>query len=523
MSRSSLQHRRIRTVTVPQSIALFLLLALSAVRSSADVPLQQCVKFLAPPPKAVITTPACTLGVDTSCMPIARTDIMVRYFPAGSDTAIVQTIALLQKPPFRFVWDLSGVPNQLAHGIGIMIEVTFANGDAYGMRREGIFLAHNKRPDMPALDSIPYVFPGAEPPPLRDVAIPTHDPSCSASARLYWNEKGIVVRVNVTDPSFEASAPDSLMERMGIEILLDPAMKRRQAYPTDEAMIFSAPLAGKTSRMSFQPKFNADGTFQLNLVKTDSKFDHIIEKRDRQGFTVTCTVPAFLLGHTVPRAAWLNLVVRMENSAGTITASSLIDESGYNNYSTLRWPPLLTQPQPIWEVKWIIWLPPSSSAWSRPSLFTLPLCRLQRVRPTPYANRRPEKERQAFARIKETIDRAILNRETTVKDLATDLAMSPSQFKRTVKRVSVCPIRPMPIISVSKSSASGCAHSTQPKRLLPQPPDSKTSGRCGDNSSASTAFHLRTSGRRSGLNRNKASASGVLKFSITVSPAVQPA
>ena len=439
MSRSYafLNHCTRAPVAVLYPLILFVVLAVSA--SGAEESLQECVQFKVPPPKSIIPVPVCTLGVDSSCRPIKITEIMVRYFPAGSESAIIDTIAHLDRSPFRYAWNLTQIPNQLAIGIGVLIEVTFADGEVYGARREGIFLAH-KPVDYPSLKAVSYDYPGTVEFPKDTIQIPMTDSAASAFARMYWNENGLVARISVLDPRFDSSKAAPLLDRMGIELLIDP-LKYRLVFPSEDVLILSVPLAGKTARLTYQPTFNDDGTFQLNLVKTSSHFNHYIEIRDHNGFTVTCTVPAFFFGKALPREMGFNIVVRSVDTGNRIVTSSLIHESGYNNYSPFIWPVLATLPQPISKVGWIVWLACFLAGLAASLLFCLISASLAKESPYVILSKQPDQEREEFAKIKEVIDRSILQPWLSVDGIANELQMPPNRLKAAVRRATGMPLK----------------------------------------------------------------------------------
>ncbi len=413
---------------------LFPILVLLAVGAAAADNLQQCVRFLAPEQRSIITAPVCTLGIATSCKPIAQVEIMARYIPTHVDSAIIDTIARLKGPSFRYLWSLSSIPNQLTMGIGIIIDVTFTDGDIFGLKREGIFLSHQKI-DYPTLKSLAYDYPQAHFFNHDTLEIPAADPSWHEFAQMYWNEQSIAVRVVVRDPSFNAEPADNLLDRMGIQICADPE-KKRWLYPTDKdkVLIVSVPLSGQPFRQTFQPTFTDNGTYQLNSIKSLLSLSCSVDKHTNKGFSVTVTIPAYLFGKSLPPDMGFNIIVTTNDAHGNLVTSSLINAEGYNNLSPLLWPTLSLQPKPISKVYWIIWLACFLAGIVVPLFVYLIFASFAKAPPEMVLARQSDAEQKEFARIRKVIDLFILQPDTTGAGIAGELQTSLQHLKKQVKR-----------------------------------------------------------------------------------------
>jgi AraC-like DNA-binding protein len=396
--------------------------------------LQHCVQFSAPEQKAVIIAPICTLGVASSCRPIQQVDIMARYLPAQGDSSIVDTIARLRGPSFRYIWNLSSIPNQLSQGIGIIIEVTFADGEMFGTRREGIFLAHQKI-DYPTLKPLVYDFPESRSFNHDTVVLASGDPSRLEYVQMYWNEQSIAVRVTVRDPSFSADRSESLLDRMGIEICADPE-KKRSLYPSEEDLIITVPLSGEPYRKTFQPTFNADGTFNLNIIKTRLNLSSTVEKQSGRGFTETVTIPAYLFGKTIPTTMGFNVIVSTADARGNLVSSSFIEAAGLNKFSPELWPTLVVLPKPISKIPWIIWIACFVVGITIPLVLYLFFSSFGRASPASAIRRRSDAEKLEFSRIRETIDQFILQPEGTLAAIAGELQTPLPKLRKLVKRAT---------------------------------------------------------------------------------------
>jgi AraC-like DNA-binding protein len=224
---------------------------------------------------------------------------------------------------------------------------------------------------------------------------------------------------------------------MGIEILIDPTRKRKP-YPTEEAMIFTVPLSGEPSIKTYQPVFRDSTTYQLNKVrvKTRSDFDYSIEKRNRSGFSITFSIPQYLLGKSLPDEIGYNIIVKTADAKGKIVSSSLINASGYNNYSPFLWAALSFLPKPIFKERWLILIVFFCTGLLLPLLVHFILLWVVKDRPIVILHKQSDAVKRTFNRIKETIDRAIIRKDLTAGEIAAELNMAPKELEATIKKIT---------------------------------------------------------------------------------------
>jgi AraC-like DNA-binding protein len=423
-----LMYKRYSTVLISLTLTFLVYSDISADAAS------NCLRFRLPAQKALITAPACTLGVDSSCKYVTKTEIRVRYIPINSDTAVEVTLNEKYYPriPFQFVWDMKAIPNQLFFGLGVIIDVAFADGTISSLRREGIFLAHQAI-TYPVQKPLNYEVPGTKAFPKDTFFIPST--TVSAFAQMCWNEKSITTRVLVHDPSFHANARYDLQGKMGIEILLDPAHKQKP-YPTEEVMIFAVPLAGKPYRITYTPFFSDSGNFQLDRALTRNNFDYTVEKKDNDGFVVSFSIPRYLFGKTIPQEMGFNIVVKTANDSGKIVTSSLINARGDDNYSPLLWSNLVVNPKPVFKAQWIIWGASFGAGLLIPFLINFFLMAMTKDRPRVLYVKHTKEEKATFEKAKEAIDRLIIGKTMTIADVAGTIGITPQQLEKIIRKVT---------------------------------------------------------------------------------------
>ncbi|MBN2188624.1 MAG: helix-turn-helix domain-containing protein [Chitinispirillaceae bacterium] len=399
--------------------------------AAATVSLDKCVLFKAPDQKSVITIPVCTLGVGSTCKEIEQVEIRARYCPFDADTLVERVIGTITAPPFLKVWDLSRIPNQLTFGVGILIIVNFADGDAYGLHREGIFLAH--RPIYyPPANQVSYEYYGTQEFAADTVRLISSKTGATAFARMFWCEKGITFSVSVRDTLFDSSASQKILEQRGIEILIDPS-KKKSFYPDDNIMRLAVPLAGKPFLVVYQPVFKDQRTYQLKQSITPVNVDCSIRSQHRGGFTVTVAVPRYLFRTSLPREANYNIIVKTSQNS----VSSLVNvSSGFNHYSPLLWPSLTLLPKPVFKTRWLILLS-SFLAGLLLSLFGYAgFTALTKDRPRVILTRCPDTEKHAFEKIKEALDRHVTRKGLSLDVFGPEVNMPARQLETAVKKAT---------------------------------------------------------------------------------------
>lgn len=397
--------------------------------------LARCLFFQAPAQKTLITAPACTLGVDSACKKIYKTEIKVRYFPPRSDTAMVVTLGKIYRAPFKQIWDLSQIPNQLFIGIGVIIEVTFLDGDVSGLIREGIFLAHHET-RYPAQKMLRYEYANSALNRADTIRLPTGD-GASAFAFMHWNENALTFRVTLRDTAFHIPVYPYLQELTGVEICLDPAGKRRP-YPAEDVMIYSVPLSEDRQpyRINYHPVFGDSGTFRLNPEKIRCNFDHSVEKKNHEGFTATLSIPCYLFGKSLPPQMGYNIIVKTADSGGRIQTFSLADAKGYNNYSPLLWATLAVIPKPVFMNRWLLLFLSFFGGLLVPLAAVGVPALIFKDRPQVLHINRQDERNKIFEPVKRALFRYVTQKNVSASDIAAELNTSPHSLLKSIKRMT---------------------------------------------------------------------------------------
>jgi AraC-like DNA-binding protein len=297
---------------------------------------QQCISFVSPVTGEVITTPVCSLLVEKGkCShSIRKVEFQARFFTTGADTPTVVGIGSVSRPPYSIVWNLSDIPNQYFSGASFYAEATLSNGEVESARREGVFFLHQKV-DRLEYD-VPFAFSGTRKVDADPILLPANRPEVTITAAIYWNEKELVFIVNVRDPKFTIKASPDLLAAQGIEILLDP-LQERKPFPGKDVFLFAVPLSGKPYRIMYKPVPDDSGSFTFLTSTSLSDIKVVIKKKEQQGFSIYCPLPAGIFGNKIPEKLSCNLVAKTLDSELKVKRTSWIKASLYDTYSPYIW------------------------------------------------------------------------------------------------------------------------------------------------------------------------------------------
>ncbi|MDR3011861.1 MAG: hypothetical protein LBU70_01455, partial [Chitinispirillales bacterium] len=130
-----------RPVIAAVTIAAFIVL-FAVARAAYATPVENCVSFVSPLTGAVLSAPSCTISIEVECPNITRVDIMVRHALMDGDSAAATHLVSFTRPPYKYFWNISELPNRLFTGISIEAMAAVSGGEPrLAARQEGIFLA----------------------------------------------------------------------------------------------------------------------------------------------------------------------------------------------------------------------------------------------------------------------------------------------------------------------------------------------------------------------------------------------
>jgi AraC-like DNA-binding protein len=398
--------------------------------TAAKVHSQSCIHFVLPDQGAVIDIPSCTLQVDAKCENIKSVEFQARYFKSGSDTPVIASLGLISRPPFKLVWDLSEIPNQLLSGVAFLAEANFSKGSSETVKREGVFFTHQQviRPSL----IIPYEFSGTkELLPDSIVFIPPRL-AMTITGSVYWNEKDLTIIVDVKDPLFYVNMSRESLANLGLEVLIDPSSGRKP-YPHKDVHIYNVPLYGNAYRMIYKPVYDDSGGFTLASKSIPVDFNVFIEKGDFKGFKICFPVPMKEFSDSLPKSFGMNLIVKTMGEGNQVIRTPWVKGNILEAYSPYIWGTTSLQPKPFFKNRILMWAIFFVSGFVL--TFIIYQIMLSFKRPHKIIQfERSEAEQQQFDRIKEVIESKVTQKNLSSERFAHELKMSSKRLNKLIKK-----------------------------------------------------------------------------------------
>lgn len=391
---------------------------------------KKCIDFLLPEAGAIIQTPSCTISVD-ACPDAKSIEFSALYYKRDAESRERVLLGTITRPPYKLVWDISELPNQLFRGLTLTAKVRMADGQERETRQEGIFLAHRDFSVPKA--SVPAASKSDAADRSTTIELTGPDSEKKATASIWWNRHAIHFRVQADDPLFYASMPNEHLAEMGCEILIDPST-HPAAYPTDSVIAVCVPLYGEPYRRHYQPRFVADGSYQLSAI-TEEYASHVsLAKANFKGWRASCKIDREIFGGRIPDRVRCNVVVKLLNEDHEIRHYSWVEGNLFSIYTPLRWGtlrlrnrPMLQNPLIVWSLSFILGLVLSVGTWWL----------IANRRSKNYLVRKfelSEEQKRNFDKIKSHVDVKLTDRDLTLDTVASELSLAPKEINRLLRK-----------------------------------------------------------------------------------------
>jgi len=414
-------------------VALALLLAAGTLSLSLAQSRAQragCLAFTSPPQGVAISSPSCTLTV-TACPVVEAVTLSATYFLADGQTRETVRLGRITRSPFKVVWPVAKLPDQLLVGATVTAEAELLDGGRLTARREGIFLARKAveplRVDVSRLDR----FGGEDSQP--SLSLTGRDSSRHADARIYWDHQNLVFAVTVRDPGHSASLPESMQRATGCEVLLDGAAMARP-YPTDSVLAIQAPLVGNVQRRRYQPSFEADGGYSLGTRLEAYPARQSVKTADGKGWKLVCTVPPALLSRANRQEIRANVVVRVAQPDGGTALYAWSGATVQEIFSPLRWGTLVLKDKPLMQKPLPLYLI-GAAAGLLLVLVGYPVARRLGGRAGMVLTfETPEGERKIADMVKASVEAKVTDKAATLEDVAREFAIEPARIEQLLRK-----------------------------------------------------------------------------------------
>lgn len=391
---------------------------------------ENCISFESPLSGSVVYTPRCTVSLKTECDDIEKVEFKARYIPEKSDSAVMVSLGVVSRPPYKLIWNTSNLPNQLFKGIGLLAEATLPNNETQIATQQGVFLVHNPVPQRQKPFHYNYKYDEIF---KRENAIhfPFNDSQKQGYANLFWNEKELIVQVMLDDSSFYSNQPGKILYDEGIEVLIDPN-RSKDPYPSDSTLFIVVPLKGLPYEIDYNAKVNSEGKFKLVPKSTTVDYDFRVKLREFNGFSVSLAIPKKAFGKKIPDTLGCNIILRTFNENGPVKKHSLSGGNRFEMYSPVFWPDYHKIPKPILMNKAVQW----GIFFLAGLILTLIgyMIILRMTTPKGSESHYSEEEKSLFDRVKSIIEQELVRKNLDGYYVAKRAGLSPQKLSSLIKK-----------------------------------------------------------------------------------------
>jgi hypothetical protein len=213
----------------------FLRLLLMVMAGGGGATAQPCLTFLSPPRATPISSEVCTVSVE-ACQEVKSVEFTAHFHLPGMEEPRSKVIGTITRPPYKLVWDTKDIPNQYYDGMRLTATASLPRQENDTAHLEGIFLTHAEV-QRPAVHA-PYRSEKNANKSSGIIMLSSPPRPGKADIRISWNEKYLVFHIGVQDPFFYSDLRSRDFDKLGAEIMIDPAMSRKP-FPTEQSPVFA--------------------------------------------------------------------------------------------------------------------------------------------------------------------------------------------------------------------------------------------------------------------------------------------
>ncbi len=390
---------------------------------------QSCIEFIQPAKWTAVKSPSCTLSV-YACAYVNSIHFKAQYIPENDSLSRIVSIGHITRRPFKLIWDISKIPNQLTYGITCIIEAEISDGKKETRKQEGIFLAH--KPVTSPKNKVPYSRKKR----FSDIQEPIllSSQTLSSEAQVYstWNEKTLRFHIEVTNPLFYTTLPESKLNKLGVKISIDPRNKRN-AYLSEDILIFMIPVTNKPYIIVAKSIYSPDGSFDIKESHNSCLYPCTVTNEDFKGYTVDFSIPQEILGTPPPQSITCNIIATVLDESTKIKPLSWVQGNHYVIHSpqaygtlTLRRKPYLASPFLLWLISFVLGI--------IIGVIGILLYKLVLKFNTLLRFENSEQEEGLIKNIKTIIEAEITNKDFSINDIAARLSLPPGKINKIIKR-----------------------------------------------------------------------------------------
>lgn len=308
-----------------------------------------CNKFAFPLPWSQIYTPKCTLSVK-SCTTISSVTFKAQYIPKDDSLPRITQIGHITRTPYKLIWDIAKIPNQLTYGISCIAEITNLNGNIEFIEQQGVFLKHHQL-NNPQYD---IVFDTDQKSISNAITLSSVKTDATAKITISWNKKALMFHADVNNPLFYTTLEKRKLDKVGLKISLDTKNKR-EAFLTKDIHIFMIPVASKPYRVIAKSYYDTDKTFDIKEIRDSCNFYSHAIAENFKGYSIDFHIPMSFFGAEIPKKIGCNIFTTIIDEDSRVMELSWTKGNHYSVYSPFSFGTLNFLDKPILANLFIMW------------------------------------------------------------------------------------------------------------------------------------------------------------------------
>ncbi len=411
-------------------VAFWGMTSLGQAQNAAGSP--PCLGFQSPRPGSIISAPTCTLALAAQC-PLERVRLRAEYVSDSSGKAETVQLGELSRPPFKMVWRIDDIPNQLFEGAVIHAEGYSPEGISLSTVVEGVFLCHKPIPTRRS--TVPYFHrPISGKPKSREFSFASPDSQTLVTVTPWWTTKWLRFDIKVDDLQFHTALPKEQLSTTGIELMID-RHRTRLPYPSSKsAIVIRVPLEGTPTQILHKPLFSTTGSYQLQRASKVFNYPCSLEVADFEGYSASIYLPMKLFGKERPDSIAANVLVRYIDQEDRMQEASWAPGTGTDQYAPFVWGTLTfgSRYQMRTAALWI------STSFATGFIFSLLIGLALPTRRKRFnslsKSERSEEEHEFLGRISDSIHAVVTDRDARIENVAQSVGLSSTQVNKLLKK-----------------------------------------------------------------------------------------
>lgn len=409
------------------SLIFFYVFSIPVFGQSRD--LDTCLEFTSPLPWIAINDNICTLSIKP-CSLIQAVSFKVKYFAKNDSLPLTQSLGNITRSPFKFIWNLNDVPNQLYYGATCFAEARLRNKQKKIIEQQGIFLTHNpiKRNKYRISYSTNNEFNNNS----QSLTLTSPFISAKALINISWYERSLLFHVKVQNSFFYNTLPKDILRNIGFKVSLD-LLDKRKPYISEEILTYMIPVTEQPYQIIARSNYNPDGSFNIKKTHNPISLKSSVQIENFKGYTVDLAVTNKLIGKTLPQIVGCNLTVSVINEHSEVKEISWIQGNqnivnspfSYGELKLIQ-KPFLANPFLLWFISFFVGI--------LVGLGGIAIFRMtQKYNPLKKFEN-SEEEKQAIKNIDIILEAEITNTNFSINEIASKLKLTPKKINSLVKR-----------------------------------------------------------------------------------------